>query len=128
MSVKRDPYEGSHYLKADDLQAIGKPVTIEIVAIAETGTLSDARGKVIDRKVIAFKGTKKQLIVSPVNYRVIKANLGADESAWIGQRITLCVRYLDCFGELDVPCIRVWPNAPIPKSLRDKYGDEKPKH
>lgn len=127
-SDRRDPYEGSHFLKADDLQAIGKPVSVKIAAIAAPNTLKDSRGKDIDRKVIAFKGTHKQLIVSPTNYRVLKANLGADETQWEGQEIILCVRYLDCFGELDVPCIRVWPKAPIPKSLREKYGEEKPKH
>lgn len=128
VTTKRDPYEGSHFLKADDIMGRSKACTAVIDTILPAGSESDARGKPIDRKIATFQKTGKQLILSPINYKVLKINLGPDESEWPGKRITLVVRYLDAFGDLDLPCIRIWPEKPIPKSMREKFGEEQPQH
>ena len=128
VTTKRDPYEGSHFLKADDIMGRMEACTAVIDSILPPGAESDARGKVIDRKIVTFQKTGKQLILSPLNHKVLKINLGPNEEDWPGKKLTLVVRYLDAFGELDLPCIRIWPEKPIPKSMREKFGEEKPKH
>ena len=128
VTTKRDPYEGSHFLKADDIMGRSKACTAVIDTILPAGSQTDARGRVIDKKVVTFQKTDKQLILSPINHKVLKVNFGPDENDWLGKKIAIVVRYLDMPGDNDLPCIRVWPEKPIPKSMREKFGEEQPQH
>ena len=128
VTTKRDPYEGSHFLKADDIMGRSKACTAVIDTILPAGSQTDARGRVIDKKVVTFQKTDKQLILSPINHKVLKVNFGPDENDWLGKKIATVVRYLDMPGDNDLPCIRVWPEKPIPKSMREKFGEEQPQH
>lgn len=126
MKGKPAAYEGP-YIKAEDLMAIERPIRVEISEIVPENTEKDARGQVIDRKILRFKGAKKSLILNVMNYKVLKINHGPNPENWVGKQITLVIRWGDYFGDHNLPVIRIHPDKPMPKSLREKYGADKPK-
>lgn len=126
MKGKPAAYEGP-FIKAEDLMAVDRPVSVEITEIVPENTEKDARGQVIDRKILRFKGTQKALILNVINYKVLKINFGPRPESWVGKRVTLVIRWGDYFGDHDLPVIRIHPTQPIPKSLREKFGTERPK-
>ncbi len=123
----RSVFEGN-FLDASDIMRSGN-ITVEIAGLTAPGDDKDATGKVIDKAIIAFKGAKKRLILNKINSKIIAAMLGAQASKWIGQKITLTVRYLDkAFGQRDVPVIRIVPDdmAKLTFGMRKNYGTERP--
>ena len=121
---ERDPYEGD-YLAADDIAAMPNGVTVTIERIIPAGTEKDARGQLIDQKILAFKSAGKRLILNKTNFRILHTLLGRAEADCIGKQITLCVRVLSkSFGEKDLPCLRIaCPPRLMSKRIRDHYGE-----
>jgi len=124
----RDRYEGQ-FLEGADLMA-KDAFALKIVSVADPGTIRDSRKKVIEEAVIEFAKAKKKLVLGKTNYRILVSLFGTDETLWIGKTVQLQCRFLDCFGELDVPCVRIVPphGTPIPKGARDYMGTFQPQH
>lgn len=134
MSDQRDKYTGGQFLHSDDLLAAFKSsgkraTTATIREVIPGGTLTDSRKQRVEEKCLAFEKSSKVLVLNTTNHRILRMNLGVKEDEWIGSAVTLVVRWLDCFGEKDVPAIRVWPDdGRLPFGLRKNFGSEEPKH
>jgi hypothetical protein len=125
MTKMAEQYEG-HFLCGMDLE---KPVEVEISDIAQPGTEKDSAGKPIKEAILSFKGAKKRFILNKVNWRVIAAIHGKDETQWIGKKITLACRYLKEFmGYQNVQCTRVIPpkGTAVPMSVVKFMGKADP--
>ena len=119
----REMFEGN-FLKAEDLMSSG-PITVTISDIVAQNKEKDAKGKLINRPIMSFKGAKKRFIVGKTNLKLIRLDYGGKPSEWIGKTIVLGIRYLrEAFGQKNVPCIRVVPKKPIPYSIRVFNGSE----
>lgn len=126
-SRMRAAFEGN-FLDASDIMRSGN-ITLEIAGVTAPNDDKDATGKSIDKSILAFKGAKKRLILNKINLKIVASMLGNTASKWIGQKITLTVRYLDkAFGQRNVPVIRVVPDdmAKLTFGMRKNYGAEKP--
>ena len=93
----------SKYLKAIDLDGRDVPLEIESVSREE---LQMGGGKVDEKPVVSFRGTKKQLVLAKTNARTIAVLHGLDVESWVGKRITLCQTRVR-FGPKMVDAIRV---------------------
>ena len=91
-----------------------KPTELEISDVIATGTTKSADGRVIDRPILKFKGSKRGLILCRTNARAIARKLGPDMSQWIGHKVPFFQARIDAFGESDVPAIRVF-GTPVTK-------------
>lgn len=126
MTKDKENY-GAGYLYAEDLLAGGEFVTVQVVIeqFIPPNTIRAANGKTIDKPALKFVNKTKLLVLCKTNQRLIHWVTGetlGEKS--LGKTITLKVRSVDAFGE-KVPAIRVWPSGlKIPKSLRDRLGDE----
>jgi hypothetical protein len=114
------------FLDATDIPPEG--FTIEIAGVVGPGTERDSSNKVIDRTIISLKGAKKRLIANKTNLKIIALKYGKKASDWIGKTITLTVRYVNAFGEKNVPVIRIVPSDehPMTFGMRKHYGKAKP--
>ncbi len=120
-------YEGDFLEVADIMH--GPPRVVEIADVDAPNTKKDAQGKLIDKPILTFAKARKKFILNKTNERLIKSLHGGKASAWIGNTITLGVRYLDkAFGDTNVPTIRVIaPDGhPIPKAALKFYGSATP--
>lgn len=118
-------YEGNFLCGTDVLT----PVAVEIEKIAQPGAEKDAAGKPITQAILSFKGARKRLVLNKVNWRIVAAMFGKDESKWIGQKITLACRYLKEFmGFQNVQCVRVVPpnGTAVPMSVVKFMGKATP--
>ena len=116
------------FLDASDLMASGN-ITLAISDVVAPNAEKDATGKSIDKAIVSFSGAKKRLILNKTNAKVIAMAHGKKPSAWIGQKITLTVRWLEkAFGQSNVPVIRVVPpeGTALTFGMRTKYGREQP--
>lgn len=121
--TKREPYKGD-FIESSDLMATAA-VRLRIAEVFAPGTQKCATGRDIDRPVLTFVHVEKRWVVSKTNERLLKAIFGPKTTAWIGQDITLGVRYLrEAFGERNVPTVRViMPDGiPMPYAARKHYG------
>lgn len=122
-----DKFEG-HFLESADLMA-SRPVTLTISGIVPPNTEKAADGRLIDKPIIAFEKTDKRMIIGKTNERIIKSFLGSKPNEWVGQKVTVMVRYLKAaFGESNVPTLRIVPpeGKPIPFACRKHWGQEMP--
>ncbi len=122
----REMFEGN-FIKADDILSSG-PIVVTITEIVGPNKEKDAKGRLINRPILSFKGATKRLIVGKLNCRIIAMLHGKKASKWIGVSVTLGARYLkEAFGEKNVPTVRVIPPAdkPLPFSMRVWFGSEK---
>lgn len=129
LDAKMARFEG-HYIESADLMQKMVTLTISSVVPPNTEKDKDGTGKLINKAIIGFEKTSKRFIVGKTNERIIKACLGKKASGWIGQKITLCVRYLpEAFGEKWVPAVRVMPpsHIPLPMNCRKHFGYAEPK-
>ena len=124
----RDRYEGK-FLEGADLMTRDS-YSLVIASVADPGTVQDSRQQVIEEAVIGFEKATKRLVLGKTNYRILVAQFGSDEKEWVGKTVKLQCRFLDCFGEVDVPCVRIVPpdGTPVPKGARDFMGSFHPKH
>lgn len=120
-------FEGDFVESADLMNS--KPVTLTISEVIKPGSEQSKDGRMIDRPIIAFEKATKRFVVSKTNERLLKAMFGPKPAEWVGQQVTLTVRYLkQAFGESNVPTVRVVlpDDVPMPWSCRKHYGQEKP--
>lgn len=115
------------FLSADDIgygHEGGNVISATIERIAEPGTVKDATGKVVDREVVYFKKATKALVLNSTNTRILRLTYGRDKAEWIGKPIQLTVRFVNAFGERDIPTIRVMPpdGVPLPFGVRKWAG------
>jgi hypothetical protein len=131
MSEGREPqHEG--FLQSDDIgysNEGGKSYTLTIESVAKAGTVKDARGAVVDNEVVYFKGAEKGLVINRTNTRVLALLHGKDREKWKGKQVKLTVKFVNAFGETDVPTIRIEPpnTIPLPFAVRKWQGRDKPK-
>lgn len=126
---KRDRYEG--FIASDDIgydNKGGKSVTLTVKSVAEPCTVTDSRDVVVEDPVVYFEKTKKGLVLNKTNERICRLLLGKRYSDWEGKQIRLSVRFVNAFGEKDVPVIRVVPppGIPLPFGVRKWTGKERP--
>lgn len=118
-------YEGNFLCGTDVLT----PVTVEIEAVAQPGSEKDATGKPITQAILSFKSARKRFVLNKVNWRIIAAMHGKDESQWPGKKLTLQCRYLKEFmGFPNVMCVRVIPpnGTAVPMSVVKFMGKPVP--
>lgn len=99
----------STYLEAAALEG---DVTVTIESVRDPGPKDvGTDGRAIDPKnvIIRYKGAKKEHIACRTVQKQIRHITGEDDmTKWTGQKITLYRHILPkCFGEKNVPCIRV---------------------
>lgn len=126
-SRMRAAFEGS-FLDATDIKARGE-ITLEISELIPPGIEKDAKGKLIDKAIVAFKGAQKRLILNKTNAKIMAMQLTGPPSEWKGQKVTLTVRYLpEAFGQRNVPVVRVKPQdeSQLTFPMRKKYGNATP--
>jgi len=126
---KRDQYEG--FIASDDIgydNSGGQSVTLIIKSVAEPYTVTDSRGVVVESPVVYFEKAKKGLVLNKTNERICRLLCGKRYADWNGKEITLGVRFVNAFGERDVPVIRVVPPSgiPLPFGVRKWTGKERP--
>jgi len=97
----------SRFLKYTDLKGREVTLTIASVSMEDIGMGAQKTRKAIVR----FEGTTKGLVLNKANAALIEALYGAETSAWVGQRITLCPATTQFQGK-DTPCVRVRPTKP----------------
>ena len=125
--AEMEKYEGN-YLESADLMS-RPPVTLVIAGWEPPNTVKAANGKLIDKPILSFEGTKKQMILNQTNKTLLKAMFGTKASGWVGHPVTIGVRYLaKAFKEKDVPCLRIVlpEGVPWPSGVRPFMGTEKP--
>lgn len=101
---------GPEYLHAEDLLRDGKwsESTAVIAEIVPPGTVKAADGKIIDKPIVRFEKTAKQLVLGKINERLIKCALGTAKVAeWVGKPVTLYAAGGDWFGQQNVAAIRI---------------------
>ncbi len=129
MSEKRQQYEG--YLESADLMH-ADDVRVTIKEVIPPNTEKSKDGKLIERPILVFEqGKKNRMVVGKTNERILKAQFGAKTAAWVGQGITIGVRYLEkAWAERNVPCIRIIPppGCPVPWTARQEknFGRKEP--
>lgn len=125
-----EQYEGP-YLEAKNLPEAAL-VRVEIESIDDPGTVKDAKGKLIDKAIVHFKGKKKGLILAKVNYDCLCFILGPNPAEWIGKTVTIQRRYLPSKRNPrhidNYPCIRVIPpkGTPVSGKVLDFIGTKAP--
>lgn len=125
-----EAYEGN-YLEGRLLPE-GALVPVEIERIVEPGVTKDAKGKVIDKAILHFKGKDAGLILCKVNYDAICFVLGTRPSEWIGKTIQLQRRYLAANRNpkriQNLPCVRVIPpeGTPVSAKVIEHMGTKHP--
>lgn len=135
MSEEKAPaYEG--FLDAVDLNYTAEGCAALDLTIAEVlppGEASDAAGKTVDKPVIYFaekiNGQRKGMILNKTNIKAIKLIHGHRPKGWLDQKIQVTVKFVDAFGQLDCPCLRVLPpkGLPLPFGMRKFIGKDRPR-
>ena len=137
---------GGEFLMAEDIghedDLTGKQLDVEIAELFSGGTFENKAeskdGKppvMIEKWSLGFakngKPLKKKLILCKTDYRVLYWQLGRDTKTWPGKKITLALRWVDAFGDKNLPVVRVFPPpelmGKLPKSVRRFIGRERPK-
>lgn len=94
----------SRYLKAADFQ--GEPVQLTITEVFKD-KVRMTNGSMVEKYVIRFRETEKELILNKTNAKAIAKVLGDPKAVnWAGSTIVLMPTTCEAFGEI-VPCIRV---------------------
>jgi hypothetical protein len=102
--MKRDDVFPSPFLKAADLN--GEPVTLTIASVTYE-TFKNRKGNDEQKPVVAFRKTKKRLIVNITNFDAIVDLTGeADTDDWPGHKIEAFPTEVQVGSEMK-PCIRV---------------------
>lgn len=117
-----------NFLDANDVRSAGD-ITLEISGVVPPNTEYDAKKKLINRRIVSFKGAKKRLILNTVNSKIIVQLHGDLAQEWVGKKITLTTRWLEsAFGQRNVPVIRVVPNSEgdLTFGMRKNYGSPRP--
>jgi len=106
----------------------GKSVTVAIDHYKPAGEVKDASGTVVNKPVLYFAKAKKALILNRTNEKALILIHGKDRDKWQGQPVTLTVRFVNAFGQSDVPTIRVEPpkGLPLTFGMRKWQGKAKP--
>ena len=121
---------GDGWLYADDLIRNGKwdSVSLPIAEVISPNTIEAGHPKkLVDKWTLKFKGKtgEKLLALNLTNSRLLTLALGSSAPRdWEGKTITLYPAYGNCFGDKDVPWIRIQtpPNTIIPKGIRRHLG------
>lgn len=94
----------SRYLKAADCQ--GEPVQLTITEVFQD-KVRMTNGSMVEKYVVRFRETEKELILNVTNAKAIAKVLGESKAVnWAGSTIVLMPTTCEAFGEI-VPCIRV---------------------
>lgn len=99
------------YVRGAHLQGRRVTLTIAGVQLEEV----HAGGEAAEKPVLYFKETKKGLILTPTNQRVLADLFGDDVAACVGQRITLEAVRLKVAGRETLPIrLRKPDDPPVP--------------
>jgi hypothetical protein len=114
-SFRLTEYDGSPWLKADDLVSPRTTLTIRSVEREEVGRDAELKA------VVTFEEERKRLILNKTNVRALKQRFGANVTAndLVGKRVTLVVRSEDCFGEFK-KVVRISPDEETLEGLSHK--------
>lgn len=94
------------YLEAGDLDR--KEVTVTIAGHRPSGKEDKGKdGRAIDKPILSFKGTKKELVLNKTNARTVRCLYGNDMANWTGKKVILYPTTCNAFGDPNTPCIRV---------------------
>lgn len=122
----REMFEGD-FLSSMDLLQKGGPVKVKIAAVLPKNTERDSKNKLIDKPIVAFEGAKKRLILNNTNGKILAVLFGQKTPEWSGKEVTLLVRYIDAFGQKNVPVIRVQAQeSQLGFGIRKHYGTPGP--
>lgn len=119
-----------NYLEAADLMGRGM-VALTIAEVVDPNEVRDrnGEGRLIDKYIVKFQGTRKALILNVTNYKAIQLEHGSDPAKWVGKKIVVACRYLREYkGEKNVPVVRVIVPAhiQIPLAMRGRTGRAEP--
>lgn len=123
----RDVFVGN-FMDSSDIMEKGL-VTVKISDVVAPNKEKDGSGKIINKPILSFEKSTKRFIANKTNCKVIAMMYGKKPSLWIGQSITLGVRYLEkAFGQTNVPTVRVIPpdDKPLTFGMRRNFGSDKP--
>lgn len=117
------------FLYAEDFLADGvwKDAKLTIREVVEPGTLRTADKKPVLERSLRFEKSNKILVLNRTNTRMLKLLFGTEKAEnWAGQRVTLYAAIINCFGQDNVPCVRVRlpQDRPIPFGLRKFLGKD----
>lgn len=129
MSGNKHEY-GESFLYADDLVGNGQwiSVELEIGDFIPANSIKAANGKIVDRECVQLKSASNTKIFAlcKTNRRLLQLACGsANPEKWKGQRVRVAPHVLkECFGEPNVPCVRVQlsKDIPMPQSCRSQMG------
>ncbi len=99
------------FVKAGDFN--GKDVTLTIASVA-IEELEGDKGKEM-KAIVAFRETKKALVLNKTNALCVRGMFGRETDAWIGKRVTFFPAPID-FGDAEI-CIRVRGSPDLEKDM-----------
>jgi hypothetical protein len=111
MGLDFDQLFPNRFLKAGEFK--GKDVTLTIAGV-EIEELEGDKGKQT-RGIIAFRETKKALVLNKTNGLCLRGMFGRDTGGWVGKRVTFFPAPID-FGDAEI-AIRVRGSPDIPKTM-----------
>lgn len=119
--------KSSQFLYAEDFLKDGKWIspTLTIKAVIPAGTLKGADGQTVQNESISFVESDRILVLNKTNARLLRIQFGTqDREKWEGEKITLYATLIACFGEQNVPAIRVRMDdgRPVPFGVRKFLG------
>lgn len=129
VNPKREAYEG--FIASDDIgytEKGGNEISLKIDHVSNDGSVIDSRGVIVEHPVVYFTGAKKGFVLNRTNERICRLLHGKRFADWTGKEITLGVRFVNAFGERNVPVIRILPpkGIPLPFGVRKWVGKERP--
>lgn len=123
MGLDFDELYPARFLKAGEFKNRDVTLTITKVFIEE---LDGDGGKRV-RGIIAFKETKRQLVLNKTNGLCLRGMFGRDTGAWIGRRITLFPAPID-FGDAEIAIrVRGSPDIEADIPVEIKLARKKPR-
>jgi hypothetical protein len=115
------------FLYAEDFLKSGQwtSPTVTIKAVIPPGELKGADGQTVQNPSLQFDESPKLLVLNRTNLRLLRIQFGTEDwSKWAGEKVTLYATLIACFGEQNVPAIRVRmdDSRPVPFGVRKFLG------
>jgi len=105
------------YLAAEMLE--GREYVLTIASVAQEEFYARERGEKVTKPVLHFRETDKGLVLTRTNRRRLMRLFGNDQSACIGQKITLYTERISAFGQT-IEVIRIKMNAVAPGAASEQ--------